>query len=98
MRILVTLGGECFDAEYIDAGHTDGREGTLFYFKLHDLVKDRGLRNVSLFLSGMDRIFVEDYDTRIETVRLNALRRAFDLGTFSFDTRPQMGTSLYGVL
>src|SRR5215472_5438457 len=86
MKVLVTLSGECFDAEYIDARHTDGQDGTLFYFKLQDLVKDRGLRNVSLFLSGMDRIFVEDYDARIETVRLNALRRAFDLGTFSFDT------------
>ena len=86
MRILVTISGECFDAEYIDAGHTDGREGTLFYFRLQDLVKDRGLRNVSLFLSGMEQIFVGDYDARIETVRLNVLRRAFDLGTFSFDT------------
>lgn len=85
MRILVTLSGECFDAEYIDAGHTDGREGTLFYFKLQDLVKARGVRNVSLFLSGMEQIFVEDYDARIETARLNAVRRAFDLGTFSFE-------------
>jgi predicted nucleotide-binding protein len=86
MKILVTLGGECFRAEYIHVGHADGRDGVLYYFKLHDLIKDRGLRNVSLFRSGTDRVFIEDYDTRVETVRLNVLRRAFDSGDFSFET------------
>ncbi len=85
MKLLVTLGGECFDAEYIDVGHADGRDGVLYYFKLKDLVRDRGLRNVSMFRSGTDRVFVEDYDERVETVRLNVLRRAFDSGAFSFE-------------
>jgi hypothetical protein len=86
MKILVTVGGECFEAAYIDKGPADGRDGVLYYFKLTDLVKDRGLRNVSLFRSGTDRVFIEDYDARVETVRLNVLRRAFDSGTFSFET------------
>lgn len=85
-KILVTLGGECFEVEYIGVGHSGGRDGVLYLFKLRDLLKDRGERNVSLFRSGTDRVFVEDYDARIETVRLNFLRRAFDSGDFSFET------------
>jgi hypothetical protein len=86
MKILVTLGGECFEATYIDVGNADGRDGVLYYFKLKDLVKDRGMRNVSMFRSGTDRVFIEDYDKRVETVRWNVLRRAFDSGAFSFET------------
>lgn len=86
MKKLVTLGGECFEAEYIDVGNAGGRDGVLYYFKLRDLVKDRGQRNVSMFRSGTDRVFIEDYDKRVETVRWNVLRRAFDSGIFSFDT------------
>jgi len=86
MKILVTLGGECFGAEYIDVGNADGRDGVLYYFKLQDLVKDRGLRNVSMYRSGTDRVFIENYTSRVETVRLNVLRRTFDSGTFSFET------------
>ena len=87
MKILVTVGGECFETEYIDVGNADGRDGVLYYFKLRDLMKDRGVRNVSLFRSGTDKVFVEDYDARIETVKFNVLRRAFDSGTFSFETQ-----------
>jgi len=86
MKTLVTLGGECFEAAYIDVGNADGRDGVLYYFKLKDLVKDRGLRNVSIFRSGTDRVFIKDYDARVESVRLNVLRRAFDSGAFSFET------------
>src|SRR5882762_8558295 len=86
MKTLVTLGGECFEAAYVDVGNADGRDGVLYYFKLRDLVKDRGLRNVSLFRSGMDKVFLEGYEARVEIVRLNVLRRAFDSGTFSFET------------
>ena len=85
-KILVTLGGEYFEIEYIGVGHSGGRDGVLYLFKLRDLLKDRGERNVSLFRSGTDRVFIEDYDARIETVRLNFLRRAFDSGAFSFET------------
>jgi hypothetical protein len=86
-KILVTMGGECFEIELEDRGRaSDGRDGVLYYFKLKDLVKDRGERNVSLFISGTDRVFIEDYDARLEIVRLNVLRRAFDAGTCSFET------------
>jgi hypothetical protein len=84
-KILVTVGGECFEAEFIEVGHSGGRDGVLYLFKLRDLVKDRGQRNVALFRSGTERVFIEDYDARVETVRLNVLRRAFDSGAFGFD-------------
>jgi hypothetical protein len=86
MKILVSFGGECFEATYIDVGNADGRDGVLYYFKLKDLVKDRGMRNVSMFRSGTDRVFIDDYDKRVETVRWNVLRRAFDSGIFGFET------------
>lgn len=85
MKILVTAGGECFETHYVDSGPADGRDGVVYHFKLQDLVKDRGLRNVSMFRSGTDRVFIENYDTRVEIVRLNTLRRAFDSGDFSFE-------------
>jgi hypothetical protein len=84
--ILVTIGGECFEAEFQASGPADGRDGFLDYFRLNDLVKDRGVRSVVLFQSGTDRATIKDYDARVETVRLNVLRRAFDSGTFSFET------------
>jgi hypothetical protein len=85
-KILVTLGGECFEIEYVGVGHSGGRDGVLYLFKLRDLLKDRGERNVSLFRSGTDRVLIEDYDARIEAVRSNSLRRAFDSGAFNFET------------
>jgi hypothetical protein len=84
-KLLVTVAGECFEAEFEATGNGDGRDGVLYYFKLKDFVKDRGRRSVSMFRSGTDKVFIEDYDARVETVRLNVLRRAFDSGTFSFD-------------
>jgi predicted nucleotide-binding protein len=86
MTILATLGGECFDAQYLNVGNADGRDGVLYYFRIQDLLKDRGVRSVSLFRSGTEKVFIEDYDARVEAVRLNALRRAFDSGAFSFNT------------
>jgi hypothetical protein len=85
MKILVTLSGECFEAQYLHAGNADGRDGIVYCFKLKDLLKDRGERYVSMFRSGTDRVFIESYDERVATVRLNALRRAFDSGAFSFE-------------
>jgi hypothetical protein len=85
-KILVTVGGECFSADYIGVRHPDGRDGVVYDFKLTDLIKDRGLRNVSLSLSGTDRIFIEDFDARIENLRLNFLRRAFDSDILKFET------------
>jgi hypothetical protein len=86
MKILVTIGGECFRAEHTRDGIADLRDGVLYYFKLTDLVKSRGLRNVSLFLAGPDKVFIDDFDARIEIVRLNVIRRAFDSGDFKFES------------
>lgn len=85
-KILVTISGECFEAEYLRAGDSGGRDGVLYLFKLRDLLKDRGERLVCLFRTGTDRVSVENYEARVETVRLNVLRRAFDSGAFSFET------------
>lgn len=84
--ILVTIGGECFEAEFLGAGDSGGRDGILYRFRLTDLLKDRGERLVSLFRTGSERVSMENYDARIATVRLNVLRRALDSGVFGFDT------------
>ncbi len=85
MNIYVTIGGECFGSEFEGTGNADGRDGVLYYFKLTDLAKNRGVRNVSLFTAGTERVFIENYDARLDDARINALRRAFDSGEFSFD-------------
>jgi len=90
VKPLVTLSGECFDAQYENSG-TDGRDGILYYFTVTDLAKDRGSRLVSMFRSGTDRPQIKDYDSRVEMVRLNVLRRAFDSGEFSFETPVDSG-------
>jgi predicted nucleotide-binding protein len=43
---------------------------------------------VSLFRFGPDKLSVPNYDAQIASVRLNAIRRAFDAGTLSFDRPP----------
>jgi len=86
MKTLVTISDECFEAQYIGVENADGRDGVLYRFKLRDLLKDRGQRLVSLFRSGPERVFIKHYDARIEPVRLSVLRRAFDSGSFSFET------------
>src|SRR5579863_919889 len=87
-KMFVTLGGECFGLEFQGVGSADDRDGELHYFKLQDLLKDRGTRSVSLFQSGTDKTctITPNYDSDIEGVRLNVLRRAFDSGLFSFET------------
>ena len=82
---LVTLSGECFDAEYLRVGDADGRDGTLYHFKVEDRLKNRGVRKVSIFVAGTDRACIENYDKRVQTVCLNVLRRAFDAGRFLFE-------------
>ena len=86
MTTLVTISGECFHVEYLNVGDADGRDGTLYYFRLKDLVKGRGIRSVSLFTAGTDRVFIKDFDGRLEVVSANVIRRAFDSGSFGFET------------
>lgn len=82
---LVTKGGECFDAAFQRKQVPPDRDGVLYLFHLNDCSNNRGMRLVSLFRSGPAKLGIHDYDSRIETVRLNALRRAFDLGAVKFD-------------
>ncbi len=83
---LVTLGGECFEAAFQSKEIVSNRDGVFYLFRLKDLVKGRGDRLVSLFRFGPHELDIPDYDSRIEVVRLNALRRAFDSAAISFDT------------
>jgi hypothetical protein len=82
---LVTIGGECFGAEYEDEAPAQDRVGIYYHFRLKDLTRDRGERLVSVFVTRSDKVLTTNYDNRIETVRLNVIRRAFDAGMLSFD-------------
>lgn len=83
---VVTKGGECFDAAFQRKQVPPDRDGVLYLFHLNDRRNGRGMRLVSLFRSGPAKLGIQDYESRIESVRLNALRRAFDLGTLSFES------------
>src|SRR5713101_5317960 len=86
VKPLVTLSGECFDAQYEEAGNAaPQRDGVLYYFTLMDLAKNRGSRLVSLYRFGPDKLAIENYDARIDAVRFNRLRQAFDSGEFNFE-------------
>ena len=81
---LVTLSGECFEAVF-ERTESTNRDGVLYLFHLNDLKDNRGMRLVSMFRSGQTKLWRKDYDSRIDNVRLNAIRRAFDSRTLSFD-------------
>jgi hypothetical protein len=85
----VTKHGECFDASFQGKQVPHDRDGVLYLFYLTDCKRDRGKRLVSLFRSGPAKLGIKDYDSRVEMVRLNALRRAFDSGALSFDAPVQ---------
>lgn len=82
---LVTKGGECFDAAFQRKQVPPDRDGVLYLFHLNDCRNNRGMRLVSLFRSGPAKLGIQDYESRIENVRLNTLRRAFDLGALRFE-------------
>ena len=83
---LVTKGGECFDAAFRRKQVLPDRDGVLYLFHLNDCRNGRGMRLVSLFRSGPAKLGIQDYESRIENVHLNTLRRAFDLGTLTFES------------
>lgn len=83
---FVTLSGECFDAEYEgEQTALPTRLGSYFLFRLRDVRKERGERLVSIFRSDQIKLLNPNYASRIEFVRINVIRRAFDSGTLSFD-------------
>jgi len=51
--ITTTMNGECFSIQSLEIGNADGRDGFLHYFRIRDVRKERGTRNVSLFVSGL---------------------------------------------
>jgi hypothetical protein len=82
---LVTLTGECFDSNFEEARTAlPLKDGTLHYFRLNDLTKGRGERLVSLYFFNFDRLSIPHFEQRVEIVRLNTIRRAFDSGILSF--------------
>lgn len=82
---FVTLHGECIEAELQSVDEYQERDGLLHKFYLTDMVSKRGKRLVSVFVNGTLAVSCANYRPRVEIVRINAIRRAFDEGTLSFD-------------
>jgi predicted nucleotide-binding protein len=82
---LVTLGGQCFEAEFEREERAADRDGIYYFFRLKDLTGNRGELFVRIFRFGPKEMLDPNYDRRIEAVRLNAIRRALDAKTLSFD-------------
>jgi hypothetical protein len=73
----VTLGGECFQLEFQRTSVDIYRDGVFYLYHITDLKADRGKRLVSL-------VTPTDHPG-LENARINAIRRAFDSGAFSFE-------------
>ena len=84
MDRLVTKLGECFEAELKTTVPGYDRDGVYYPIGLKN-IRNEGSLQVSVFGSGTDKVQVPDYESRIESVRLNTIRRAFDNGILSFD-------------
>jgi hypothetical protein len=85
---LVTRNGEYFDARPQGKDRAGNRDGVLHYFHLVDLAKDRGMRMVSVYRGGPRDYYassIAEFDRRIDTVLLNAIRRGFDSGELTFE-------------
>ena len=70
------------------------RDGVLSLFHLNDCRNRKGMGLVSLFRSVPAKLGIQNYESRIENVRLNALRRAFDSGALSFEAEARMGRTV----
>ena len=83
---LVTAIGDCFEVAFQRAMEVP--PSVLYHFHVTDLAKKRGLRLVSVLAGWTLQVEVLGYESRIETVSLNAIRRAFESGVLSFDSPP----------
>lgn len=83
---VVTLSGEVFEFAYQRKEAAENRDGVLYLCHVNDQKKGRGLRRIMLFRGGATDYYAKDYDTRIDIVRLNSIRRSFDSKLISFDT------------
>lgn len=82
---LVTFGGEFFEADFQRKDRAADRDGAFYLFHITDLKAGRGERLISLFRFGPKEMVAQNYDARLESVRLNTIRRAFDSVVISFD-------------
>jgi len=84
---LVTRKGECFEMTFRrKQENLYDREGVLYLFRINDLTdKKKGERLVSVYRFGPKEFHGSDSDTRLRTVLLNTIRRAFDSGRLTFD-------------
>ena len=73
----MTLGGECFQLELQRTSADIRRDGVFYLYHITDLKSDRGKRLVSL-------VAPTDHPG-LDNARINAIRRAFDSGAFSFE-------------
>ncbi|MGB8541801.1 MAG: deaminase [Candidatus Acidiferrales bacterium] len=95
-RKFVTIKGECFDLEY--HGNIPGtRDGVFHDFQLYDVVRNRGVLRIAITRGGARDAYVTtvaEYDRREDTVVLNTIRRAFDVGTLNFYSEGDLSNRL----
>ena len=90
---LVTQEGECFEVVFQGEEKVHNRDGVFYLCRLNDLKdKQRGQRLVSIFRFGPEHFYWPDYHSRLESVLLNTIRRAFDSGRLTFDGPYDPGT------
>lgn len=82
---FVTLSGESFEAEFQGEERDGRRIGSVHLFRLRDVRSGRGELLVSVFRSEQIKLLNPNYAARVESVRINVIRRAFDAGKLSFD-------------
>jgi hypothetical protein len=82
---FVTLSGACFDAKFEGEERDGRRPGNVHLFRLRDVRDGRVDILVSLFSSEQIKLLNPNYAARIEFVRVNVIRRAFDAGKLNFD-------------
>jgi TIR domain len=82
---FVTINGECFEAEFQGEERDGRRIGSVHLFRLRDVRSGRGELLVSVFRSEQIKLLNPNYLARVEFVRINVIRRAFDAGKLSFD-------------
>jgi hypothetical protein len=83
---FVTKNGECFEAKFETTDRYANRDGVFYLFRVKDMVANRGTYPIYIVRFGPKDLLHVDYDTRIEHVRINAIRRGFDEGALDFSS------------
>ena len=85
MARLVTIKGECFEAQFENEG--TGRDNRGFYYVGHlkDLARNRGERPVAIFCSTELQALIPSDRAKLKVLELNLVRRAFDDKELAFD-------------